>query len=798
MDFGENDLFVSVGGSDTFTGRRPDISDDDGPFRSIERARHEIQSIKRARGLPEGGITVWVFGGEYHLDRTITLSTEDSGTATSPIVYRAVPGEDTHLIGGVRVTDFSEWKGEILQADLASAGIHEIPEHTPKWRQTDPDRNSESYELYVDGVRQTAARWPNPSNDPGKSDRWDYIEHVNDDMDALIDRNWSSFGVRTERIKNWKHNVTDMQVRIFTNPNWSDDAINIERIDNENRTIHLGPTETGSYHNSFERGARYYIKHVLEELDTPGEYYIDRKSLALYYWPLKPMDTAVATVTTLESVLEISEANHVSLVGFTVECARGCGVVVSGGTGVSIDGCVIRGAGSWGVYINGGYENRVRSCDIYDTGRGGVYLKGGDRLTLEEGRNSVENCDIHDYGRIICCYKAGVKIHGVANRVSHCHIHHAGHFAIVVHHGCDNIVEYCEINDVCLETADTGAVYLFTNYEPGLGNLTMWGNVLRHNIFHDISGYGMHRRYGRKYKGSYEVFYETPYACWAIYMDDFASGITVTGNVFYRCPLAAIELGGGRGNVIENNIIVDCIPAIHMSSRFHDFNPESYPRAARDALEYVKYDRPPYSERFPLKELYADFADRSMRIPKHNTFRCNVISYSHDSFKGYWIPTHEEGCAVVWQFNEYDPETFVCDGNLIWHDGKEIRVEVRKPDESDMQVISFEEWRRRGFDTGSMVADPLFVAPEDDCYDLRSDSPAFELGFKTIPIHEIGLEADEFRQVNPLESTRDRREILFQQTLLPLPTSLSFGSITGFELEQWRKKKETEAGGDTE
>ena len=52
---------------------------------------------------------------------------------------------------------------------------------------------------------------------------------------------------------------------------------------------------------------------------------------------------------------------------------------------------------------------------------------------------------------------------------------------------------------------------------------------------------------------------------------------------------------------------------------------------------------------------------------------------------------------------------------------------------------SFAKWQQMGFDSHSIVADPLFVDFENGDYRLKSDSPAFKLGFKQIDVSRIGL-----------------------------------------------------------
>ena len=54
-------------------------------------------------------------------------------------------------------------------------------------------------------------------------------------------------------------------------------------------------------------------------------------------------------------------------------------------------------------------------------------------------------------------------------------------------------------------------------------------------------------------------------------------------------------------------------------------------------------------------------------------------------------------------------------------------------------IDSFEEWQKNGYETHSIVADPLFVDAANDDYSLKPDSPAFQLGFKPIDVSTVGL-----------------------------------------------------------
>ena len=97
--------------------------------------------------------------------------------------------------------------------------------------------------------------------------------------------------------------------------------------------------------------------------------------------------------------------------------------------------------------------------------------------------------------------------------------------------GNDHLIELNEIHTVCYESNDAGAIYAGRDW-------TMRGTAIRHNYFHDISGFE-----GR--------------GCVGVYLDDQFSGTEVFGNLFYKVTRAAM-IGGGRDCTIANNIFVDC------------------------------------------------------------------------------------------------------------------------------------------------------------------------------------------------------------------------------------------------
>ena len=51
---------------------------------------------------------------------------------------------------------------------------------------------------------------------------------------------------------------------------------------------------------------------------------------------------------------------------------------------------------------------------------------------------------------------------------------------------------------------------------------------------------------------------------------------------------------------------------------------------------------------------------------------------------------------------------------------------------------TFDQWKAKGMDAHSVIADPLFVDPASGNFSLKPDSPALKLGFKPIDISTVG------------------------------------------------------------
>lgn len=699
------EFYVATNGNDANPGTQAK------PFATLDRARDAARQA-RARD-PKSGVEVFVRGGTYELAKTFKLTAADSGAEGAPVVYRAYPKEKVLLIGGRRITGFTPYKGQILKADVGAQGF------TNYFRQ-----------LFLDGKRMELARYPNadPLNPNGG---FAYVDGpIPKDSDKYKEKpeyRARQIQYKASDARPWAH-PEQAEVIYYPWHNWLNVSIPIASVDRQQRLITLtrdAKTHAG-YPGGIRPGDRYFVRNQFEDLDSPGEWFLDRDTRTLYFWPPSPIAGKEIYAPTTDDLIEIDKAAWITVRGFTMECCDGYAVAVRGSRHCLVAGNTIRNTaggrlgGGGGVLVDGGANCGVVGNDIHDVGNIGIVLRGGDKETLAPGGHYADNNYLHHIG-VLNGHGHGIQIGGVGLRVSHNLMHDITRSSLFGG-GNDCVVEYNHIRHDNLMTEDTAGYY-------NGGNWHNRGQIVRYNYVHDVLGYG--RRGGR---------WVSPLFAWGIYLDDDESGTLVYGNIVARTTLGGVHVHAGRDNVVENNVIVDCVTAQFMMSghdpKHHDW------LIQRKKAEFAKYQRNPAYAKYP--EVPALDLETAWRMVG-NKFLHNILYYQNPKSKLYQRSAD--------RFEKENPSDY----NLVWHFGQPIVVnqtgpaDVRKPQ-------SWEEWQARGFDQHSLVADPLFVDPAKDDYRLKPDSPAFKLGFKPLPVEKIGPYADELRATWPIVEADGVRE----------------------------------------
>ncbi len=598
-------LHISPVGKDSWSGQRPAANAEgtDGPLRTLAAAQAAVRRQKAGGGLPVGGVTVEVAGGEYRLEAPLALTGADSGTPGAPVVWRAAPGAEVRLSGGVRVTNWQttdapavlarlapKARGQVLQADLRACGVTDfgVMESAQAWAESDP-----GLEVFCRDQPMTLARYPNEGFLRIASLSAEDGHHIRQTFGSRIGR--FRIDVEKERLRRWATEPAPM-LHGYWFWDWADQRLAVTAVDPGTGEITLDDRRPHAY--GYRAGQWFYAFNLLCELDRPGEWYLDRASGILYFWPPHERTPGDVVVSLLRDPVTLDEVRHLTLQGFLIEHARGTAIQVTGGEAVTIAGCMIRNVGGDAVRITGGRGHRVLDCDIYQTGDGGIQINGGDRPSLVAGEHEAVNNHIHDIARWNPLYKVGIQLRGVGNRAAHNRLHDLPHTAIGFT-GNDHLIEYNEIYRVCTQANDAGAIYT-----PGAHpeDWSMRGHRIRFNFLHHLSGF---RDEG----------------CSGVYLDDMFSGTEIAGNLFFRVSRGML-LGGGRDIHVLNNVLVDCPTAIHLDARALGWAAPDVP-AVIASTERMPYRQEPWASRYP--ELVHILDDEPCR-PKGNVIARNIIS----------------------------------------------------------------------------------------------------------------------------------------------------------------------------
>ena len=527
------------------------------PFATLQRAQAAVRTLAGREA-----VTVFVHEGTYYLPSTLLFSAEDSGSKAAPVVYQAFQNEHPVISGGARLNNL---KWESFQNGILKAKV---------------PADLFSDQLFVNGERQPLARYPN--FDPN-------VRHFN---------GWAKDAISPARAARWK-DPTGGFIHALHSAEWGGMHYVITGKTNDNKI-----TYEGGWQNNRPMGMheRRFVENILEELDAPGEWFLDAKNSLLYFYPTAGLDFAKATIEAvrLKHLIEFrgteqSPVRFVTLSGLTFRHAarmfmenkeplvrsdwttyRGGALFLNGTEDCAIENCFLDQVGGNAVFVNN-YNRRVtiRGCHIAKAGANGVAFVGDrdaarvprdwndrsqsfEKLDRTPGPKTanypadclVDDCLIYLSGRVEK-QTAPVQIElsqGIT--VRHCSLYDVPRAGINIGDGCwgGHVIEYCDIFDTVMETGDHGS-------------FNSWGR----DRFWKLSGLDLNN--DASWETNKDVVFldavkmtvirNNRWRCdhgWDIDLDDGSSNYHIYNNLLLHGGLKNRE---GFHRLVENNIIVD-------------------------------------------------------------------------------------------------------------------------------------------------------------------------------------------------------------------------------------------------
>lgn len=559
------------------------------PFPTIEAARDALagKTSSTNRGL------VYLRSGDYQYSDTVTLQ----GPANSYVTYAAYQDENVVITGTTTLSpsDFiplsqatgaqfssssriqSTVREQVYAYDLAAAGIPvgTIDKNGFNWKQ-----QPWPPELIADGVVQRLAQYPDAGtyltsadllatyNPPGarayfpdKTDSpltYDQLLQLPAPVfqvtSTSLASRYGTWGPPTPagqapgsllplgNIDNTTYETDGWLSGYFGN-NYANDMLRIYSVDA------AGPDNISCQYPPMYTVTAKYIQvtgyNILSELDTPGEYYIDRwqDNDVLYYYPSGDLTSTSISLTSLAvPFFSLNGVTGVTFSGISLSGTTGNAVELTDCVECCIEYCDISNCSMDAIEIGksngeitavqtftttgGGHRNVVQNNTIHAMGGGGVFLAGGDRQALKRGDNIVRHNEFYDFSRLVT-YTPAVYMDGVGNTAEYNYIHDAPHMVIQIM-GNDMVISHNVIENVVSNASDMGAIYSGRDF-------TWLGNEISYNYFKNISGSS---RY-------------------AIYLDDGMSAVDIHHNFFDTID-TAIFFNEGHSSVCTDNLYLDC------------------------------------------------------------------------------------------------------------------------------------------------------------------------------------------------------------------------------------------------
>ena len=690
-------FYVSTLGNDSWSGNleSPNQRMTDGPFRTFVRAKAQVL-LEKSRH-PNCNFTIFIRQGTYYLMDPILFRPEDSASDAKTITYAAFPGEIPVLSGG-RLID-GEWAPSKRDPRIWELQIADVA--AGKWY---------FQQLFVNcSRRRRASSLHLPHGEQLPRDPEAYLRMEKTLFAGESPINKMGFVYRDKDFDPAWHDLEEVQVVIFYAWNVPRKWIDAQRSRKpesiqKHELFFTSATNrpTNESGGGKDEHQRYYFDNLYEGLKEPGQWYLDRKTGVLSYFPLpgEDMDSAQVIAPFLSRIMEFQgewAANrYIKNVNFSnlsfqhaawqqsrteiadfqaAQWLRNGAIYMESAENITFSHCEIAHVGEYGIVLKQAAKNNlIEHCEIHDLGAGGLVIgelgtiNDKPNPTLESvAHNTVHNCRVYDGGHVFANGVGIVIAKSSYNSLIHNEVFDFYYSGISVgmqwrgppSTSNHNLIQYNHVHHVGRGVlGDLGGIYVLDNPETTVAN----------NLIHDI------------------VNYKLTYGGFGIYLDKNSGNVTVENNIVYKTNSAALMTNCCREATVRNNIFA-----------------------------FSK------TEGLIRRAVCPDVVS-SWNITRNILFNHQISPSGMQKWQG-------DASSLIWG-SWKDKENFQLNNNIYYVTGNDLRQFYGK---------TFEEWKNfSGQDSQSIFADPLFSDIDRLDFSLKSDSPAWNIGFKPIMVNHIG------------------------------------------------------------
>ena len=668
-------FFISPAGNDSWSGRLADINTD--------RTDGPFATLERARDAVRQlrksayvnvPLHIKLRGGSYCLDETFILKPEDSGTGASPTIYESYPGETAVISGGKVITEWQKDKGGLWKAKIPEA------------------KSGEWYfrQLYVNGNRRYRPRYPEEglfravNLPPGDKNSW--MAFTASDNRELSKR---AFKYEEGNLQtNW-HNIEDVEVVI--SQFWMQARLKIQDVNEKEQLVLF----TGGSWRPLTWSFGYHVENVFEEIhNEPCTWYLDKAKGELWYHPSEEEDMNRAEVIAprgelqqlirLEGdVLQSDFIKHICFRNLTFSHTPW--EIPSEGHACTQAEINLQAA----ILADGACHCSFQGCEFKNTGAWCIDIRKGCRNTditgntftdvgagaIKIGEPGVCELDIEETRETVI---SDNYLRDMGRETQ-------GAAGIWIGQSSKNIVSYNDISGSLMWGVSVGWTWSFFPLQKARDN------TIEYNYIHDL---------GLGPLGSHA----------AIYALGTSPGTNIRNN-YLRNVYGNDNWGSGEGIILDNG----CFGIIVENNIVYNAVAGGYGSNYNCSGNFIHNNIFLYGTIYQLT-VYGDIPE-SYDGTKGEVFSRNIVVWREGPLikEGDW-----PGFETLWDYNVYynetkEPVTFLSEKNY-----------------------TIEQWKEKGIDIHSVVADPLLVDPEHGDFSLKPGSPALKLGFKPIDISRVG------------------------------------------------------------